>query len=91
MEAIFIWVHFIISIALKQFYDVNNEIKGKSSKEIINVVLNLFKLSQNNKDIDRRVFRKSRSYQKTLEIEKKNRWSIEDEIIKRSKYQKLNK
>ena len=72
-------------------YDVNNEMKGKSFKEIINVVLNLFELCQNNKDIEQLVIRKSRSNQTTLEIEKKNRWSIEDKIIKRSKHQKLNK
>ena len=63
--------------------------KGKSSKEIINVVLNLFELSQNNKDIEQLVFIKSRSNQKTLEIQKKNRWSINDKIIKRPKHQKL--
>ena len=62
----------------QNIYDVNNEMKGESSKEIINVVLNLIELSQNNKDIDKRVFRKARSNQTTFQIEKKNRWSIEN-------------
>ena len=39
--------------------------KGKSSKETINVFfLNVFELSQSNTDIDQRVFRKARSNKK---------------------------